>query len=202
MPRIIPPGFAMCSIEHWLDNYPRPAIVTMGVSILGTESESGNVADQFHGAYTTSVGGVIDSSVRIRNARAVIGQDGGDPIVQESATSYPGARSGQSTPPALAVMASKATALGGRRNRGRMYIPWAVDEGQVGENGAIATAQVNGIQTRVNQLLVNLKGGDTGAYNLLNGAVLIHSEAVPPTIITAMQVNPTIRTQRRRQVRY
>jgi hypothetical protein len=99
-------------------------------------------------------------------------------------------------------MITKNTSLGGRRNRGRFYLPWAVDEGQVGENGAISNTQVNSLQARANKLLLNMAGGVGTGWPLLDGAMLLHNDEYIPTPITGLVANPTIRTQRRRQVRY
>lgn len=202
MARIIPPGFAECSIEHWLDGYPRPAVTTMGVKILGDESGGESVADWFHEAFILSFLPSVDANVRLRNARAVIGQDGSDPIVQISTKSSTGTSSRDSTAPALALMISKNTALGGRKHRGRFYFPWAVSDTGVGENGAVQASTLSTWTLNAATFQTNLDGG-LGTMPLFDGGVILHSDPLlPPTPVTGMVPNPTIRTQRRRQVRY
>lgn len=199
---VIPPGFAQCSIEHWLDGYPRPAVTTMGVKIAGTEEAGGNVADRFWQAYNTAFVALTDNGVRIRNARAVIGQDGGDPIIQESTKEGPGGQARSSLAPALALMLTKSTAVGGRKNRGRMYIPWAMDDNAVGENGAILPIIVTAWTTASQVFLDYLSLGEHTNQDLIDGAYILHSDSTPPTPVTKLAPNPTIRTQRNRQTRY
>lgn len=201
MPRVIPPGFAECSIEHWLAGYNRPAVVTMGIKITGDSDGSFTVADRFHQAFTGAFRTGVDTNVTMRNARAVIGQDGGDPIVQVSAMSIAGTSNRDSIAPALALMLTKNTSLGGRRNRGRMFFPWAVSDTGVAENGAVASATLDNWNGYCDDFIGFLE--DNADYNPIDGAVLLHSDpAVPPTPITSMRPNPAIRTQRRRQVRF
>jgi len=202
MARVIPPGFAECSIEHWLDGYPRPAVTTMGVAILGSESGGESLADWFHAAFEQSFLPSIDQNVRIRNAKAVIGQDGLDPIVQVSTKSTQGTSDRESIAPALALMISKNTALGGRKHRGRFYFPWAVSDTGVGENGAVQASTLTTWQNNVATFQTNLEGG-LGTMPLFDGPVVLHGDPLlAPTPVTGMAPNPTIRTQRRRQVRY
>jgi len=201
MARIIPPGYAECSIEHWLTGYLRPAVTTMGVSITGTESGGDNVADHFHQAFITAFLDRVDANVTLRSAKAVIGQDGGDPIVQESSRSNSGNSTRDSTAPALALMLTKQTALGGRANRGRMYFPWAVSDTGVGENGAVQGSTLDNWQASCDEFLEQLTLSVPGP--LIDGAVILHSSpSLAPTPITGMVPNPAIRTQRRRQVRF
>lgn len=201
MARIIPPGFAECSIEHWLAGYLRPAVTTMGVSITGTETSGQNVADHFHEAFRAAFQDRIDANVTIRSAKAVIGQDGADPVVQESTRTNSGTSTRDSTAPALALMLSKRTALGGRAHRGRMYFPWAVSDTGVAENGAVQESTLSNWQTSCDNFLDDLNS--TVSSPLIDGAVVLHSAvSIPPTPITGMSPNPAIRTQRRRQVRF
>lgn len=201
MSRIIPPGFAECSIEHWLAGYLRPAVTTMGVKISGTEGEDGNVADAFHNAFALAFLDRIDANVTIRSAKAVIGQDGGDPIVQESTASSTGTSTRDSTAPALALMLTKQTALGGRKHRGRMYFPWAVSDTGVAENGAVQESTLTNWRASCDTFMTWLNVDPTDG--LLDGAYILHSSfETPPTLVTGMSPNPAIRTQRRRQVRF
>lgn len=201
MARIIPPGYAECSIEFWLAGYLRPAVITQGVKITGASDGSGNtVADQFDNAFTTPLLALFDANVTVRNAKAVIGQDGGDPIVQVSTNAGPGTSSRESTAPALALMVTKNTALGGRKNRGRNYMPWALADSDVAENGAVNPTRLTSWQTALDTYLDNLEGG---AGSLLDGAYILHTDPLTaPTQVTGFSPNPAIRTQRRRQVRF
>lgn len=199
MARIIPPGYAECSIEFWLAGYLRPAVITQGFKINGSVGSSYNVADQFDLAFAGTFAALYDTNVTMRNAKAVIGQDGADPIVQVSTTQTTGTVSRESIAPALALMVTKNTNLGGRKHRGRNYLPWSLGDGDVAENGAIAQPRLNTWQTALDNYMAAILDPST---DLLDEPVLLHTDPTLPTPVTSFTPNPAIRTQRRRQVRF
>lgn len=94
--------------------------------------------------------------------------------------------------PNCAILLRKRTALGGRRNRGRAYIPPVFpSEGSVDAAGVIAGASLTAIQGFYDSMF-------TGS--LLNyDRVLFHNEApFTPTPINLLQFDGLIATQRRR----
>lgn len=196
---VIPPGFAQASVEHWLTGYNRPAVTTWGVQVLGTPAGGPTeMAQRFQDAYITAFAARTDSNVRIRSTRLVIGQDAAEPLVGVADNGAVGASSRSSTAPALALMVTKQTGLGGRRNRGRVYFPWAVSDDAVAENGAVNDVTLNAWDGSLASFL-GLLDVDSyfGDLHVLHGPFL-----GPPTPVTGLQANPTIRTQKQRQVRY
>lgn len=108
-------------------------------------------------------------------------------------------------PSNCALLISKLTGLGGKANKGRMYLPAAyLSEGEVDQNGflsAAALAQTQGFCS--NFFNVNL--GATPIVGLI-GWVLLHSGDAQtpsnmPTPITALQPQTQIATQRQRMRR-
>lgn len=199
MARIIPPGYAECSMEFWLAGYLRPAVITQGFKINGSVGSSYNVADQFDLAFAGSFAALFDNNVTMRNAKAVIGQDGSDPIVQVSTTQTAGTSSRESTAPALALMVTKNTNLGGRKHRGRNYMPWALADSDVAENGAVNPARLNSWAAALDEYMDFIIGPTS---DLLDEPVILHTDPTVPTPVTSFTPNPAIRTQRRRQVRF
>lgn len=199
MARIIPPGYAECSMEFWLAGYLRPAVITQGFKITGSVGSSYNVADQFDLAFANSFKALFDSNVTMRNAKAVIGQDGSDPIVQVSTTQTAGTSSRESTAPALALMVTKNTNLGGRKHRGRNYMPWALADSDVAENGAVNPTRLTSWAAALDEYMDYIIGPTT---DLLDEPVILHTDPTVPTPVTSFTPNPAIRTQRRRQVRF
>lgn len=195
----IPPQFALCSMEHWLSGYNRPAITTLGINVAGLTLDPDEVAELYSTTYRAALGPRFDTNVTMRDCRAVVGQTVGEPRIGFNGTASTGARNNESTPPALALMVDKRTLLGGRRNRGRMYLPWALADTEVSEIGAIIPAVVTAWQGLFNTFLANLDSAGIPPV-LLHGAGLTATPA--PTDISSFSVNPTVRTQRRRQVRY
>jgi hypothetical protein len=89
----------------------------------------------------------------------------------------------------------KKTALAGRKNRGRMYIP-DMEESQVNNNGLL-----NGSAVALLQDIADAWFGLTGADALIGAPQVLHEDASAPTEITAMTVETTVATQRRRYLR-
>lgn len=123
------------------------------------------------------------------------GQDGGPPVVYESpAVVHNGTNAGPALPPNCAFLLRKRTAVGGRRGRGRMFIPAGVGVGEdsVPVTGVMAEAQRAALETRYNAWIDGL-GPDP---------VLFHDSATPggttPTPITALTVEARLATVRRR----
>jgi hypothetical protein len=97
-----------------------------------------------------------------------------------------------SMPPNCCVLMNKNTASGGRKNRGRMYVPPVnILETQVTALGTIPSANQTAITT-----LFNVAIGDMIAAGL--PPVLLHSEPGAPTPITNIACTSVIATQRRR----
>jgi hypothetical protein len=114
----------------------------------------------------------------------------------------PGTRGGASLPPNCAVLMQKRTGVGGRRNRGRCYLPHCVGETDVNEGGVIAAAVLATLQNRADVWLDRLNNGGvpgtpTPAF-LLHGVDPVTGDPFIPTPVTSHPVSGTIATQRRR----
>lgn len=206
MARVIPPGFAEISQELRLSGYPRSAYVTYGIAIKGTQGASMGLAEQAYNAFYAGMGNYMDSHVTFGRCRAVIGQDGGDPLLDEYDGGENGGSSRESPPPAIAVLINKNTGVGGRRNRGRMFMPWYAPEGSISEAGTMTTGVLGSIRSSANIMLANLTGTaddiNPPEWDLLDGMVILHGPLLgPPTPVTSLTVSATVSTQRRRQLR-
>lgn len=95
--------------------------------------------------------------------------------------------------PAVTYLARKNTLLGGRKGRGRMYIPGPTE-------GSVSTAGVILEATRA-----NLEAALTSFRSeLANDGIileLLHNDSTVPTTITSFTVDSVAATQRRRQRR-
>lgn len=191
----IPPGFAHIALTFRHAAYQRDAYCTYGVNIGGDPE---TVAAGALGVWMTSMNNLLDSNVTMREVVATIGQDGGDPLIQYAQNPTAGGRSAESTPPALALLVTKRTGLGGRRNTGRMFLPWFNTEGQVNETGVIASVSLNAYQTAVNTWLTAHETADLGMVILHRTGI---STIPAPTPVTNLVVSNVISTQTRRQVR-
>lgn len=134
------------------------------------------------------------AGVDLRSFRAYVYPQRGVPAILAAGvdiTPVPG-NGGFSQPPQCALVASLRTALPGRGNRGRMYLPCT--NVTLGTNGQMTLATVQPIAAGVATLLTAMNTFTTGAGY---GNVVIAGSAGNP-IVNAVQVDSEIDTQRRR----
>lgn len=196
---VIPPGFAHIDMAFRHASYQRDAHVTLGVA-FDTFPGSGVVAVEVLDAWMDTLNSRLDSNVTMRQVEATIGQDGSDPLVEVAINTTVGGASASSVSPGQAVGIRKNTGLGGRRNSGRMFLPWFLPEGNVDEVGIINPTTVGQIQTEATAFWTALVSSVA-----LDGMVILHrtggSSVPPPTLVTSLQVDNVVSSQRRRQVR-
>lgn len=196
---VIPPGYAQFSTEFWLTDYLRPAVCVWGIDCRDNIYHPDDMAQGFLEMFATSIAPGIDSNVIMRDVRMVLGQDGADPVLGFSRTSVTGSAVRESTAPALACLIRLNTGLGGRRNRGRKFIPWGLNDNAVSERGAVEASSVTGWNNRMSTFEGELEDNQWVPV-VLHGT---GQSAVPdPTPITSMSCSPVISTQRQRQARF
>lgn len=194
----IPPGFAQIALEWRHALYARPAVNVFGVANETGDPAPQAVAEAVQAAIAPTLLLRMDTNVTLQRIRAVIGQDGGPPIIGEVFPALAGQRGMNSPSPALAVRAVATTASGGRRGRGGMFLPWWVPVGSVSETGQITTQEVAAGGISLDLFHEELIGEGVPWY-------LLHSTGVslppPPSEVLAVTVDPVISNQVRRQIR-
>jgi hypothetical protein len=111
----------------------------------------------------------------------------------ERVTIFGGERPGTAGAAATSLLVVKSSDLGGRKGRGRMFIP-AMSETDVGiggqmDNGYLASA-------------LAILGDFKDAMDLADlPLVLLHNDATAPTLVTSLTPSSTAANQRRRQRR-
>lgn len=193
---VIPPGFADVSIPIQHALVQRTAYVTWGVEVETGGGDPDAVANDLQEIWNDTIRTLLDNQVRTGPLRVTIGQDGGDPTVGFGPRDDPGGRSTSGPSPAIALLVRKRTGLGGRRNRGFMYLPWATGESQIDEAGNIAGGEVdvwNGVLDSFHGSLA----GDGYPMVILHDAGL---SAVPdPTPVASLDLKSRVSNQVRRQ---
>lgn len=190
----IPVGFGMCQIRWIVSGSSRESVSTFGYD-PATLDPDGN-AFAIHGALTASgrpcVAGNMVVGWTYLGVRTLEMDDTG-PISGQFDGNVIGSATGNPTPPNVAVLVRKATASGGRRNRGRMYLPPIYPgEENIGPNGTIAATQLGEVSTRWNAFR-------TAMTSAVLPIVLFHSESpFTPTPVTNFVVQAQVATQRRR----
>lgn len=190
-----PPGFGDISVEMTYTAFPRSSFITFGVDptdtdpiIVGTK-----VAESM--ALVGSVLDLIDNAVTVAAIHVALGTDGGEDLHAVVPRTDSGRSAAVNSPNNCAVLVHKRTARGGRRGRGRLYLPWSVQEAAVDENGVILSSNVTTMQGKCNTWLTDM--GTRGVP-----MVVLHSEGLtaegPPNSVTSLVVDGIVGTQRRR----
>ena len=117
------------------------------------------------------------------------------PLTFETGTAVAGTGAAGTLPNNCAVLARKITAAGGRRNRGRIFLPPGyLNESAINQVGTIDPAGVTTYQALLTSLGNELNTQDFDE-------VLFHSNGGTPTQILSFLVQPKLATQRTRMRR-
>jgi hypothetical protein len=190
-----PPGFADCSLKFVLDGFIRPAFITFGVDPSATNPDT--VATSVYNAATGagSIATQLDSTVMITDAIARLGTDGGEDLVGQHTGTTRGGRTGGAPPPNVAVLVHKRTARGGRRGRGRLYLPWWCSDNDTNEDGTLLTSFTTPMLAALNVWLAAMVSASIPMVLLHGPGRTIEG---PPDVVTSLSVSNVVGTQRRR----
>lgn len=190
-----PPGFGDVSVKLTLTGFNRSAYITFGIDPTGTDP------DLVAQACYTSLAGAgalfsqLDSNVMIAETRVRLGTDGGEDLLGTHVTTTTGGRSGASVPPNVSLLVHKRTARGGRRGRGRWYIPWLLLTTQVAEDGTLNAGVIGPLQTAMNTTLTALTTNNVPMCVLHEPGTTAEGA---PNVVTSLTVSNIVATQRRR----
>jgi hypothetical protein len=197
-----PPGYAQCSYELRHNMMSRSAYITFGCDPTGTDPNA--LASQLRATFALPTGllTTMDANVTLIGSRVSLGTDGGEDLIGIDTTNVVCTKAGAPMPPNVAALVHKRTARGGRRGRGRMYLPWAALSNATLENGVLSAADVTAITTGCSNWLTAMAASGPGPVVLLHRASLPGTENPttpgPPNVVTSMYCDTTIATQRRR----
>lgn len=194
---VIPVGYAQMNMRWSVAGDPEFMYCTLGLfDVTGAKLPAVQAAD---------VGAAWDASTLTTAANMLAGWSAGTvlttvmtgtgPITFETGTAVAGSAAAGTLPNNCAVLVRKQTAAGGRRNRGRMFVPPAYNnESGVNQVGTLDPATVT-----VYQNLMNSLENELVAVDML--PMLLHSNGGIPTAITSFLVQPKLATQRTRMRR-
>ena len=189
------PGFAEVIFKYRAESGYREALTSLGFAIAGFNPATGPVAITLAwGATLTALGS--PSTAAATGCEVRVGTaDPSAPLVYTDNTAVPGSGGADLSAPNVSLLVTKATALGGRKGRGRMFIPM-IPEQYTDDVGNVDATYLGNAQTEIDNFKAAVEG-------IIGGdAYLLHEEASPaPTLITAMTVDSRVATQRRRMSR-
>lgn len=201
MALIIPVNYALVLLPMRHSALARSAAITYGINTSETGGDFLTAADDQVVAFINSWESELDSNVTVGPAILRVGQDGGDPLTVEGTFTDVGAETGAMLPPNSNLLVKKQTALGGRRGRGRCFIPWVLQDAAVDEVGQIDGTSLGVRQGDADAWLAALTNNtivtnDTPMY-LLHDSRGSGTEPAP-SLVTGLSVPSLIAVQNRR----
>nr|CRY96200.1 hypothetical protein [uncultured prokaryote] len=180
---------------------PDPYACTFGVATDLASFSPQEHADHVGLAWVTSILDGQSDDLTFASATCRFGQDGGDDLIIDSdLIPYSGGSNTEKLPQNCAVLVRKNTSLGGRKNRGRLFIPSLASDSVVSMTGVIDPTAVATFQGRMDDF-VDYLNTDPVTAGLSTPMVILHAPSVvlvDPTPVTSLTVQPMIATQRRR----
>ncbi len=180
-----PAGFQACNLFYDLDGMGTDdAEVTFGVALPAFDLTNVNAVFNIFGDNFKTV---LSNSAVITRAEV---HDNSLVTITSTGSPKVGTVTGDGMTPQVAYLIKKLTALGGRRNRGRMYLPGA-NESKVDGQGNVSSSFVTSLQTAADWFFTDLGTADIGL-------VILHADSSTPTDVTGLTAQAKVATQRRR----
>jgi hypothetical protein len=186
---MIPTGYCHAQYRYTGAALPYGAAMTMGYNVTAFSGDVQDLAEVIGDSWGARFAAVTQIDVLLRELFVKKGPDATGPSSVHT-VNINGTQNDPAANPATAALVSKVTASGGRRNRGRLYMPGLWD-GAVGTAGTLSSGLVTSISTAWNNHLLDL---DTAGIF----PVILHSDEGSPTSILSMSVQSKVATQRRR----
>lgn len=185
---IIPVGYAQ--VIHYFGGAAlnREAAVVYGVQLTGSVGGDERVID-LHDNFADTIMPQLNGNLSLIRTALKYGPNNVGPSWEFSATQA-GGISGTVAPPNVAFLLEKTAALGGRQNRGRMYLP-GVSSSDFDGDGDVGSTRLTGLNGAATSFLAGL---DT----ITAPMVILHNTASDPTPVTGINVDSRLATQRRR----
>lgn len=188
----VPEGFALIALDFDLVAGGRTATITIGC----TDADAATVNANATAVRTAWIGSFVPAAlsslwqltrVRYTATRGGLPVDGVDGNVSQGTATF------NPVSPAVAALLRKVTDSGGRKNRGRMYLPAGyLGELAVSPNGTIDSAVVSDSTGRFQSFIAALTDDDLGP-------VILHADSSTPTDVVDGFMESQVCTQRRRQ---
>lgn len=193
---IIPVNWANWIMRYSFEGDAEPMITTMGVNVSTWGGDYVEGLEWLSDLWLAAIVSSLSETVTSGPYSLAVGQDGGDPITYEYPATNAGDESGFPMWPNSAVLIRKDTASGGRRNRGRMYVPGFGLRSLVTPAGLIDPSYLEDFNTNLATMLATINAG-TG-FNATNLGVLHSEPPSAPAVITSLVAQSKLATQRRR----
>jgi hypothetical protein len=209
MTLLIPAGFAHVAFKFQFLEGQEPAICTMGMDLNGYAGTFNAGLDATTQAWQdhiipgqSNVLTYLGTTAQYNNALG--------PATVDTPRNVNGGEAGAMLTRNTALLCRKTSIRGGRRGRGRMYVPATLRELDVDQAGNITVAQRNALQGAFDSFFNALNALGNGPCILHNDQTVVSYSSVtgkpvygtvdpgPPDNVTALIVDARAATQRRR----
>jgi hypothetical protein len=183
-PLNIPANYYEAVFHHSITGSTRPALCTIGFHYTGAnfDGDATTVSDDWD---TTVMSMLSDQITHVETTWA-----DASGVIRSYPSTQVGGQSDPMSPPNVAYLVKKTTNLGGRKNRGRLYLP-GVDELHVDAVGTIDATRRTAIQNAINTWVADCIASDMQP-------TILHHSITAPTDVATFVVQPVVATQRRR----
>jgi len=195
-------------VSHFIkhDSLAREAVITFALSDSSGVGSAQAFADDLQNLAANTFDDYIDTNAKLMRTTTLKG-NGTTAFTVGTSTAAPrqGTNPMSSVPPNTALLVQKRTALGGRKGRGRVYLPWMLNEANVDEIGAVNQAYITPTQAMMDTYYAGYAGQMVIANRLYdlpwsNPARKLLA-VTKGALVTKLVVSPIAATQRRRMPR-
>jgi hypothetical protein len=187
----IPTGYAQISFAGLVAADSEEVVMTLGVQL--TSGLVTGMAEAARAAWSDALDSVTSTDFTFAATYIKAGPNDTGPTQESTGAVETGSVAVAMVPLNTALLVRKSTALGGRQGRGRMYSCGQAMVDNCGGAGLLDAGAVESCDAAFFALLGAIQG-ITG----IEEAVLLHSDALTPTPITALSPQARLATQRRR----
>lgn len=185
---VIPVDYAQVNLKYAGVGWPNGGEVTFGVK-NNDDLSAAEIAAAVISIWSSNLRSMVPDAILLSSVLVKLGPNV-DGDFAEVGSGLAGTDDAGDVAPNMAVLVRKVTALGGRKHRGRMF--WPVGESVVLDGGAISSTYVTNANENWADAQVALSSANIPMYLLHNDAL------VAPDLVTALAVQATGATQRRR----
>jgi len=166
-------------------------------------------ADEAQTEFVAAWQGLLDNNATILPNTILLGDGSNVPaFAVGSGASAIGTNVFAGTPPNTAILIKKLTAFAGKKNRGRLYMPFMSPAADVSENGTVDPTWLAAIQTAADDWLADLAAFPLPMV-IANKTLVVTPPEIRPHVtaihaghaVTSLKAETTVATQRRRMPR-
>lgn len=185
---IIPVGYAQVTHHFRWTGVSRKMAVTYGVQLTGSMFLSARAA-LVHDAFADTVLQQMTNEVALERTVLKAGPTTTGPAAEFVQDRF-GGQDSESLPPNVAFLVKKVTDLGGRKNRGRLYLPGVPKPSSL-DTGLLASGTVTNLNAQLDTFLARMETEESPL-------VILHNSSSDPTVVSDLELDAKVATQRRR----